>query len=208
MPDTGIPTPYCARVEAVFQVGTAVWTNRWYFDSVYLDWDGAMLADIAGAVGTWVIFKYLPLLSNQVQFLRVTANDQAASPINPITIPYIGYTGGIDSPSSPVSVISVVALYDQTPGLKGIGRTLVSGLPISVISENALDPVWRDNMFEAFVYLIDLPHGLYTAYLSYVSYRFNGAYRAQGEKHNIDHIVVRPDVSTRRLRRLNRYRPA
>lgn len=207
MPDLDIPTPYCAKLEAVFQLGAIVWENRWYFDSVFEDWTGPWLAELLSVGATWVINEYLPLLSNEVQFIRAKASDQSATPIPPVQAPFIGYYGGVPSPSSAVSVSATVALYDVGPGPTGVGRTLISGVPLSVVEENTFNSDWCEAVRDAFIDLIDIPIFSHYSYFCFVSYRHNKAYRSEGVKHQIDHIAVRPWVNTRRLRSKNRLRP-
>lgn len=147
--------PNTVQVDAIFSLFGQNVENVFH-----IQWPGGVdavaIADSATAVRDWVEASYLPLLSNQIQFLRCEAlNLDIDNGGTSVAFATGAGTGGTASASLPGGSAFCVSLRTAQSGRNHRGRKYVMGIPEAGRSGNQVTGAYRTQMESAFADLIN-----------------------------------------------------
>jgi hypothetical protein len=114
---------------------------------------------LAVTVGQWWRFQVLPLLSFDVQFLRVTATDQTVESGLSIDDVTWAHAGGVVSNAMPASVSPVIHFYTAFGSGVSRNRNYIPGVSWAHVLGNKLHPEWWPAVVEGYNALIDAAPG-------------------------------------------------
>lgn len=162
------------------------------------------LDNLAAGVRDWHQANLLPFLSQDVQLLSVRAADWNADPPPYTSSVVSGLFGGVAEESQSANVADRVVFAGDNSQRFPNNSNFVLGIPKSAIIADVVDPGFRNNVFEAYVTLIDAAavFGPFPAWEWRVgSSWLGGVLRAELVTARTDFIRYKNPWSTQRRRR-------
>lgn len=180
-------------------------SNRLWFLNRQPPNDPGQIDNLAFGVAGWAVSWLLPYLSKDLTLVSVTAADWNSFPSPYVATETVGIAGGdLDESYSANVAIRVVFKGSSAQDFPNNSH-FVAGIPHHAISENNVDVLWRDNIFEAYVALIDAAaaFGPFPAWRWMVgSSWLSNTLRSELAVARMDFVRFANDWSTQRRRRL------
>lgn len=150
-----VPLPGGAQVELIFDLGGAVVSNRLWFIFDNPPYTGSNLQALANGVAAWHQASVLPALSHDLVLSFVRATDWNADPPANIAINVVEVAGADASGSHSANVAVVVPFLWPVDVRQRRNKNYVSGIPLSGVDLNTVQPGLQDALFEGYAALVD-----------------------------------------------------
>jgi len=197
-----IPTPNTAKVAVHYTLFDQVIVNTLWFEKIDETlWTGAQLNTLCANVWDWSSTVLLSLLSNDLRLTLVDAVDQTNAASFYGSFSTTSIPGEIVSQSLPSGSCVTVKFSSDLTGRSYRGRNYISGIPQSVVDDNAVIDTFATSLTSAFYALPTMVSGLDCNHVI-ASHYHNGAPRTTGvtvvvqDYHMVDLFI---DSQRRRL---------
>lgn len=159
------------------------------------------LTDLLNAVNTWFGAEVLPLLSEDLTYLKATAIDLTTQ-TGPEVLITGNVPGGTASPSLPNNVSACVSFRTDQRGRGARGRNFLAGIPDSKVTLNDLDGTWVGQVIDAY-FLVVGPGTLVAGWQWVIVSRFlAGVQRANGLPIPVTNVIFTDLIVDSQRRRL------
>ena len=197
-----IPVPNTIEAELTFAVGSVFMTNRFYYNNEYpLFVPGDDLL-IASNLGTWCINHYLPVLADDVAFVKARARFKSTASDVWATIPYTSYYGSWGDVAMPANVTLRIRSAKQRYDSKQRPYLCVPAPPRDTVEENEFTLDYQLAVIDALSYAYE-PRSVPGSEWAWVSFEKDNEWRSEGEVFLMGILEAVPVVSPRRRRLRN-----
>lgn len=199
-----IPFPNGAQAEALYVFDGKPITNRFWFLNRQPPTTAIQIENLAIGLGEWARTNVLPFLGNDIQLVGARARSWDTTPATHETVTTIGDSGGSSSRCLSANVAVRIELKGSSAQTFRNNSSFVGGIPIDVVEGNTVDAGFLDNLFEAYVDLIDLAavFGVFPAWRWVVASSWeSGSLRSTLAFARTDFILVKNNFTTQRRRR-------
>jgi hypothetical protein len=197
-----VPLEHGVQVELVFHLAGRIVTNRLWFVVVAGDPTSADLTTIATGVGTWAAARLMPLLSQDIKLLLIRATDATVPYPGPQEIFLVEMFGGVAEGSYSANVAVKASFQTFSPPALWLNWNFVAGIPLSAVLLNTIDDTFKNNLKNAYVYLLDV-FSLFVYRWEATSAVENGVPHSTRPHYRVDHIAVRRQYVSQRRTRLD-----
>jgi hypothetical protein len=197
-----VPLEHGIQVELVFHLDGRILTNRLWFVVVAGDPTSADLVAVASGVASWAIMRLMPYLSQDIKLLIVRATDATVPYPGPQEIALAGVFGGVAEGSYSANVAVKVEFQTFTPPALWLNWNFLGGIPLSAVTLNTIDSTFKNNIKNAFVFLLDV-FSLFVYRWEATSAVENGVPHSTRPHYRIDHILIRRQYVSQRRTRLD-----
>lgn len=200
-----VPLPDGVQVEIIgIHLGETV-ENRLWVKTRFTPLDSSELQPLADGVSGWYLSELLPLLSEDLQHVKVTVSDWTAFPSPFVTQNVTGGFGGAAGGSLSANVAVRVAFKGTSDQDFRNNSHFLPAIPRSAVVGNYYTSTFRTAVRNAYIDLTDLIRGILpTNNLEWVitSRRKDKAWRSEQAWSRTDHILFPSPVISPRRRRL------
>lgn len=202
-----VPFPDGAQVYLRYDLYGNDCSNRLWFLNRQPPNTTDQIDNLAAGVAGWCVDWLLPFLSVELELVRVDAADWNSDPSPYISSFPVAVFGGSSATSHSANVAARVCFQGANNQTWPNNSHFVPGIPLDVVSGNDMSPTFQDNVFEAYVKLIDLANvfGPFPAWQwQTASSWLNGSLRSELAIARTDFIKFSNPYSTQRRRRIPR----
>ncbi len=150
------PVPDSAQAEILYELGGVVVENRLWFHLDTSPIGSGELQALADGLSSWWALHVMPLLSQDLVMLSVSASDWSVVGGGVAVGATVGVAGGVASEALSANVaLPVLFRWPLSMGRLKKNKNYIPGVPESVVSLNTVDLGWAGQLWDAYVALID-----------------------------------------------------
>lgn len=202
-----VPFPDGVQVYVNYSLFTMPCSCRLWFRNRQPPNTTDQIDNLALGVKSWCEANLLPILSQDLTLVDVTAEDWNASPPSYTSIATSGVSGGDLEASHSANVACRVVFKGDSSQDFPNNSHFIPGIPLSKITANTLDATFLSAVFEAYVTLIDAApvFGPFPAWTWVIGSSWSGgALRSSLKVARMDFVRFSNPISTQRRKRLPR----
>jgi hypothetical protein len=195
-----VPLTNGIQAELVFRLDGKIVTNRLWFVVVLGSPTTADLTAVGAGVGAWARDNLMYCLSQDIRLLEVRTYDATVAYPGPSVITFVGQNGLVMEGSYSSNVAVKIEFQTQAPPALWLNWNFVSGIPLSAVTLNRIEPSFSTCVQNSYITLLDV-FSLFVYRWEATRAVVGGIPLAAREHFRIDHPRIRRHfVSQRRTR--------